>query len=377
MKYLIGCFCILSFFAQAQNTLEDADALYALGNYSKAIEIYKTLPQSESQQMKLAKSYEQTGNLTQALFHYEKVVSTNPNHLFAAYEYAKILKSLRRNSEALEIFSSLQAKDSTNPNFPYQIGLLKESQNDSLFVTHFKKSLNIDPNHLGALVKVATLFIKEKNFKKADSLLKEGLGVDSNNFQVWNLKALNHFYDKKYYKSIEAYDKLIALNRPSENVYQKLGYAYAQTFDYEKSIEYYNKALEDYDDKNPETHYEIAQSYTSLHYFDKAEEHLNTALLLKQPQLEKEYNALLQVYSRQKEYKKSIDLLKEALVYYPDNEFFLYHLAASADNYYADKKIAINYYQNYLKKHSETGKLRLYAKQRISDLKKELFMNSE
>ncbi len=67
MKYPFLCLLLLSFFAQAQNTLAEAEALFAIGNYSKAIEIYKDQPESKETLIKIAKSYEQTGNLTQAL----------------------------------------------------------------------------------------------------------------------------------------------------------------------------------------------------------------------------------------------------------------------------------------------------------------------
>lgn len=376
MKYLFFGFLLYSFSIQAQNTLAKADELYALGNYSRAIEIYKAQPESKETLIKIAKSYTQTGNLKNALTYYEKIVSQFQEDQITTYEYAQVLKRASKNKQAEELFISLEAKDSTNPNFPYQLGLLKEEQNDTTALDYYKKALHLDPNHIHSIVKVATAMIKERRFSETDSILNHGLSIDDSHFQLWNLKALNHFYDKNYHNAIEGYEKLVELNRPSENVYQKLGYSYAAVMNHQKAIEHYTNAINYYDDKNPQTHFEIAQAYRSLRYFDKAEKHLEIAILLKEPRLEGEFMELIEIYNRQKEYKKTIEVIHLARKYYPDNEFFLYRLAIAADNYYKDKKTVLVYYENYIKQFGESGRYRLLAAERISDLKNEIHMKS-
>ncbi len=377
MKHLFVCLLFFGFFAQAQNPLSEADAHYALGNYSKAIEIYKTQSESKETLIKIAKSYTQTGNLKNALAYYEKIVAQFPEDHITTYEYAQVLIRASKIKEAEELFISLQEKDSSNPNFPYQFGLLKEQQNDTSAIAYFKKALLLDPNHIDAIVKVAASHIKERRFQEADSLLNKGLTINDFHFQLWNLKALNHFYDKNYHKAIEVYEKLIALYRPSENVHQKLGYSLMQTLQYEEAIEHYTIAINEYEDQNPLTHYEIAQAFTALHYFDKAERHLEIAMLLKEPQLDNEYLALMEIYLRQKDFKKNFEITKKAVSHNPENEVFLYRQAVAADNYLKDKNAVLRYYENYMTKFGETGRFRILTAHRISDLKKEIHMASD
>ncbi|WP_339610995.1 tetratricopeptide repeat protein [uncultured Planktosalinus sp.] len=253
MKSLYCCFCFLIFIsisAQAQNHKSLAENYYALGNYSKAIQHLNQLPESKEQQLKLAKSYEQTGNLKNALAHYEKLFDRYPEDILLAYEYSKLLRKTAKSKQAEKILTTLIASDSLNPNFPYQMGLLKEQQSDSVAIEYFEKAYRLDQNHLPAAVKVITDKIKNKSFEQADTILTQTLKIDDTHFQLSNLKALNHFYQKDFHNAIVGYNKLLELNRPSENVYLKLGYAYAQVMDFEKSIEHYTIAINEYDDKN-------------------------------------------------------------------------------------------------------------------------------
>lgn len=379
MKSLYCCFCFLIFIsisAQAQNHKSLAENYYALGNYSKAIQHLKQLPESKEQQLKLAKSYEQTGNLKSALAHYEKLFTRFPEDILLAYEYSKLLRKTAKNKQAEEILITLIASDSLNPNFPYQMGLLKEQQSDSLAIEYFEKAYRLDPNHLPAAVKVVTDKIKHKSFDQADTILTQALKIDDTHFQLWNLKALNHFYQKDFHKAIEGYKRLLELNRPSENVHQKLGYCYARTMRHQKAIEHYSIAINEFDDKNQQTHFEIAQAYTALSYFDKAERHIEIAMLLKEPQLENEYQALYDIYHRQKKYQKAFETIRKASKKYPENERFYYSIAVAADNYYKDKNSVLKLYEDYMKKFGETGRFRLLAAQRITDLKKEIHMTS-
>lgn len=379
MKYPY-CFCclliLIAFSAQAQNHKTLADNYYALGNYSKAIQHLNQLPESKAQQLKLAKSYQQTGNLKQALTYYKSIFNTNPEDQFVAFEYAKLLIKTANNSQASEILLSLMKIDSLNPNFPYQLGLLKEKTKDSLALHYFEKAYQLDTNFIPATLKIAAEKIRTRNFNHASTLLNKIIAIDDTHYKAWNLKALNHFYQEDFHKAIESFQKLLELNRPSENVYQKLGYCYARTMRHQKAIDHYTIAINEYDDKNPQTHYEIAQAYRALYYLDKAERHFEIAMLLKEPQLENEYLGLYSVYTRQKNFKKAFDIIKEASEKYPENQVFTYRLAVAADNYFKDKNSVLKLYENYIKKFGETGRYRLLVEQRIKDIKKEVHLNS-
>lgn len=73
MKYCIqAIFGLLSMcFINAQSINEEADNLYARGNYTKAIKAYKSLAKSDQVYNKVAKAYMAIGNYGEALANYK------------------------------------------------------------------------------------------------------------------------------------------------------------------------------------------------------------------------------------------------------------------------------------------------------------------
>lgn len=376
-QYWMFFIAFISFLAQAQDHKQLADNYYSLGNYNKAIYHLYQLPESKVQQLKLAKSYEHIGNLKSATAYYDLLYTEYPDDVFIAFDYAKLLIKTSKNTQAQNILMSLLEIDSLNPNFPYQLGLLKEQQKDTLAQHFFKRAFTLDNQFFPAALKVASEKIRLRKFKEAANILDAIIEIDNTHFQAWNLKALNHFYEQDYHKAIEAYSKLIELNRPSENVHQKLGYSYLRTMRPEKALEHYTIAINEFDDKNPQTHLEISQVFMALREFEKAERHIQIAMFLKEPQLEQEYITLFDIYNHQRDYRKAFETIKEATQAYPENEFFAYHYAVTADNYFKDKSQVLILYENYMKKFGTTGRYRLHASQRISDLKKEIHLTQD
>lgn len=282
-QYWMFFIALISFLAQAQDHKQLADNYYSLGNYNKAVYHLYQLPKSKAQQLKLAKSYEHIGNLKSATAYFDLLYTEYPDDVFIAFDYAKLLIKTSKNTQAQNILMSLMTIDSLNPNFPYQLGLLKEQQKDTLAYHFFKRAFTLDNQFFPAALKVASEKIRLRRFKEATNILDAVIEIDNTHFQAWNLKALNHFYEQDYHKAIEAYSKLIELNRPSENVHQKLGYSYMRTMRHEKAIEHYTVAINEFDDKNPQTHLEISQAYMALREFEKAERHIQLAMFLKEP----------------------------------------------------------------------------------------------
>ena len=79
------------------------------------------------------------------------------------------------------------------------------------------------------------------------------------------------------------------------------------------------------------------------------------------------------VFEEQGKFKESIQAYK--LAYEESNdEILLYRLAKNYDVYYADKEIALKYYEKYLEKTDDSlnKKYTDYAKKRASSIKREI-----
>lgn len=92
MNYSIAILVVLNgcLFLQSQNSKRLGDELYAVGNYSKAIELYKMVEDLDSVYDEIARAYLAIGNYGEALSYYEKALKAHPDNsliiLFSSYQ---------------------------------------------------------------------------------------------------------------------------------------------------------------------------------------------------------------------------------------------------------------------------------------------------
>lgn len=364
--------------AEAQTSaLAMADSLYAVGNYSGAIEQLETLdPKSDAVHSRLARAWEARGIFQKALENYRIVLEKNPDRLLSAVAYGKLLSQIGEFSEADSIFSRLANKYPKNATFHYELGLIKEKQKDSTAMTYFFRTIAFDITHQQALYKISKDLLAHKKYVQAESFSKKGLEANPINASLLSILAQSYFRQEYYEGAITAFEKLIDLGKGSEFINTKLGYAYFQEKNMEKAIEHYSVALE-YEDQNADTHHILGKIYALTGDFKKSEQHLLSAIILKDQLLDAEYLSLALTYKMTKDYKKALQYFEKALKENPMNERALYERATAADAYYQDLETRRNYYQSYLNKFEEQGNKHLIslAKRRIKDIEEELHLS--
>lgn len=348
------------------------DSLYALGDYSKAIESYK---KAENQEEKIALAYDAIGNNKKALAYYEQALSTKENSLLAQYNYGKLLLKANQYEKADSIFQVLAKASPKNPEFAYQLGLIKEKQNDTTAFSTFFFAHFLDKNHQNALYKIAKYTAEGREFEKAKILIKNGLEADPTSTRFLQLKAVVAFVEKDYHKAAQAYETLMELGQSNIPQHENLAVSYTKTNRFEKAIAQYTILINEYDDKNAAWHYNIAKNFEALRYLDKAQHHFEVSIFLQDIPLDEHYVALASVFKKQKEYKSQMEALQKAIQENPQNQMALYFLATAADTYFEDDASVIKYYENYLKKFGDNGLFAEFTKQRIKDLKTDIHFN--
>lgn len=356
------------------STLVLADSLYAIGKYQKAIQLYKDQATiSANTYQKIASAEKARGNLTQALKAYKKAIAREPNLLIAKANYAKLLRQTYQYKRSDSVYTELLRQHPQNPDFYYQMGLVKQKLKDSTAFTYFEKSLENDPFHQNASYQLAKHFYLEKQHKKTESLTQRVLRKNKQNLKVQVLSAQNFYAQKEYKKAIAAYEKVLALGYKSAKVFEKLGMAAYQEAQIEKAINYYQKAILE-DSQKASAHVSLGKLYLLQEKPQKAEEHLLLALLLSKPQLDNLYQSLGLAYKAQKKYKKALNYFKLALEENPKKIRSQFELAVAADNYYAELDTRLSYYELFLTRFESNPKASYYTalcKRRISDIKRE------
>jgi len=358
--------------AQNPSALRVGDSLYALGEYSNAINSYKNAGNAAE---KIARSYNAIGNNMKALAYYKKALSTQETNLLTQYNYGKLLLKASRYEKADSLFQLLTKASPKNPEFVYQLGLVKEKQNDSTAFAIFLYAHVLDEKHQNALYKFAKYAAESRDFNKAEKLIEDGLLADPNSTRFLQLKAVVAYVQKNYHLAAKTYETLLELNQSNVQLHENLAMSYNQTNRFEEAIEQYTILINQYDDKNPAWHFSIAKSFEALRYLEKAQHHFEIAILLQDMPLDTSYIALAAVFKKQKEYKKQFETLQKAVNENPENHAALYFLATAADNYFEDEASVIPFYEAYLKKFGDNVQFSEYAKQRIKDIKTDIHFN--
>ncbi|OZV69368.1 tetratricopeptide repeat protein [Winogradskyella aurantia] len=358
--------------ASSQNQLQQADDLFALGNYSKAIENYKAIDNLETVYDKIAKAYIAIGNYGEGIAYYKKAIVANPEDDLLQYDYAKLLIRTKKYGAAKQLLHNLIVEDSLNPNFHYEMGLVLEKQKDTLALEAFKKVYTLDKTHQKAIFKVAKQHIIKRNFKEAHRLVDEGLGFYADNVELISLKAQAYYFQEYYTHAVVWFKKLIELGETSEFIHEKLSLSYAQNSDYEDAIYHRKEALK-FNSFDANAIFVIGSYYERLSDFEKAESYYRNALEIKDVSLANEYQRLGIVLNRQKKYDEAIKAFQASIIEDPTDIMTEFYLIRTKDEYYADTDTKIMLYEKFKEKH-KGGPLSAVADRRLQELKQEKFL---
>lgn len=375
-KALLILIVLITLKTEAQTSvLQHADSLYLNGNYSKAIEQYKTLSKTEEVFDKIAKAYIAIGNYDAALEYYQKSLEANPDDALVKYEYAKLLSKTKKFKEASTQFNELVYIDYKNPNYHYELGLVLEALNDSTAMNRFRSAYDLDQTHQKAIYKIARSHVKKRAYDQAEYFINKGLESYENNVSLISLKAQNYYNKDDYKNSKIWFQKLVKLGESSEFIHVKLSVIHAELSEYEEAIEQRKRAL-NFNPYDSNGLFLIGTYYERLNDYENAEKYIVQCLKLKDVPLDYEYQKLGTIYNRQQKYKEAIVSFQTALKENPDNINSAFYMVVSKDKYYADIDAKIKLYEDFKTQYPESFYVKL-ANMRLQELKEEKFMNED
>ncbi|WP_418636264.1 tetratricopeptide repeat protein [Winogradskyella sp.] len=376
MKLFLGLLTVVfTLNLNAQNSKTKADHLYSNGNFSKAIEVYKSLENLEEVYDDIAKAYMAIGNYGEALNNYEKAIQANEDDLLLQYEYAKLLARTKQYKDANQRFSNLIASDSLNPNYYYELGVVLEKQKDTTALQQFQKTFKLDATHQKAIFKIAKHHLIKRNFIEAHRYIDKGLESYKNNIELISLKAQTYYHQDYYTHAVVWFNKLLDLGEKSEFIHEKLSLSYAQNSDYEDAIYHRKQALK-YNPNDASAIFVIGTYYERLSDFENAEAYISKAIKLQDRSLADEYQRLGTLYNRQKKYDQAIKAFQKSLKEDPFNIMAEFYILRTKDEYYADTDSKIKLYEQFIEKKAKSPFLS-YAKGRLKELKQEKFLEEE
>ncbi|MFL1013235.1 tetratricopeptide repeat-containing sensor histidine kinase [Flavisericum labens] len=277
-------------------------------------------------------------------------IAENLNELSWYYAFSNSEKGIDRANKAIE--NAIKDKDSLQLGIAYERkGFNYQNQGkDSLTIVFYEKAKNIyaQTGHqkfvAGLTFNIGNFYFYRSNYKKSLNHVEEALGFykkgkDSIRMsRSYNLIGLNQMYLGDYSLAIETFQKgLLFLELTGNSTTQfyaelqgNLALLYEKISDFEKALEYQNKALILHKKNNykvgiSNTYANIGKLYGRLGQHQKALEAHKESLKLKE-QLDNKYrlaNGLTNLgitYSELKQYPNAIENLNKAKLIYKELE---------------------------------------------------------
>ena len=346
----------------------------ALANLQKAIKI----DSSKAVKMKLAQLYVSSGLISKAIETYETIIKKDTSNLLAANNLGKLYLAQNKAVKAEEIYRFLKQKDSLNPNYPFQIAEALLAQNKKLAMGQsYLDAYKLDTLSLKSMYELAKFF---KSLQIRDSsmlFIEKGLKIDSLNINFLQLKANELYFSKQYNEAINSLKKLDSLNFKSAATYEMFGMCYYNLKDFELAEIHFKNALK-LDRENPKIYYRLATLYYDQKKYEVAKLYLSQSITKAKPDLDKQYFLFGIIEKETENFTRAIYYFDEAYKNNRDNYKALFELGTTSDMYFEDKKIAYKHYSNYIKIFENKDVVMTnYAKQRIQEIKKELFIEGE
>ena len=153
-----------------------------------------------------------------------------------------------------------------------------------------EQALAIDPNNVRALTYLALKFLPSgghgvgpgDNFNRADELLSKALALDPNYVDAHDMKALALESQFRLDEAVAEGQRAVDLNPSDVYAYGNMGYAYRRLGQFEKSLEFIDKAirLSPHDPDLPSWYADKAAAHLALKQYDQAMEWARRAIAI-------------------------------------------------------------------------------------------------
>ncbi len=376
MKKKLLFITIYLFVLNSFSQIKSGDSLLSLGDYKLSITAYEKAPHSALKQFKIAKVYQQLGATAKALAFYETGFQSDSLSIQPRFNYGKLLLNTQQPVLAINVFLKLTQDQPNNASFHYYLGKGYETitQPDGA-VASYKIAISLNNDYRNAHLGIVKNQIVQKKYLEAIAYSKEYLNNHPNDARMLSYNAQAGLKAKWYSNALKSFKKLIELEKTTDFNIKGIATCYLQETEYEKALEYLDMYINRYDDNDSGVYFQKAVAYMKLERYEEAIKAMETSIAIKRPALDQEYLQLASIYARKSDLANAFKSLETAHKENRKDPLIAYQLAIAADRYFADKNTIISYYQRYVDQFGNTTTYGELAAARLSDLKKDVFMN--
>ena len=242
------------------------------------------------------------------------ISSTHKNTLFRAQSAV-----LARDFElAIRLFKRLLQE------FPDNLELLHElattyirSEQDEQALAIYQQILQKDRNDYGALIGLGGIYRRMGRFEESVNVLERALSLDGDSVQTFYTLGFTYKQMGRFDDALECFDHVIEQNPGDILAYNHLGTIYSLRGDSKNAVASYRRGLQ-LDANHPILHYNLAQEYEKLGYYDEVISEYEAALRAK-PGWSDAINSYALFLMSHNQHKEAYNILCQGIEVTPEN----------------------------------------------------------
>lgn len=242
------------------------------------------------------------------------ISSTHKNTLFRARSAV-----LARDFElAIRLFKRLLQE------FPDNLELLHElattyirSEQDEQALAIYQQILQKDRNDYGALIGLGGIYRRMGHFEESVNVLEQALSLDGDSVQTFYTLGFTYKQMGRFDDALECFDHVIEQNPGDILAYNHLGTIYSLRGDSKNAVASYRRGLQ-LDANHPILHYNLAQEYEKLGYYDEVISEYEAALRAK-PGWSDAINSYALFLMSHNQHKEAYNILCQGIEVTPEN----------------------------------------------------------
>jgi len=382
--FLILLFFSTSIFSQDGFTVDIDSALVrgdeyvAKFQYNKAIPLYYECVRSDKTNVhylnKLAYCYYQLGTNGDSKLYYQQTLKYDSTNITAHIYLGALAERESELSTASSYYGRLIEIDSTVAHYHKLKAKVDLKKGDILNGFYgYSKAIQLNPTDIETIAEVAKIYLQQNDLKSANQMLQSGRQINPRNKTINYLQVNVDFKRDSFHLVIPIMEEILEQGDTVNHYEKLLAMSYMSVGRYEDARIHLLRLTEN-EKPNELTYYRLAQTYDHLDSTAQSIQAYEQAIDIG---ISKNVSAY---YKNVGILKEDLHQLKAAMNAYKEAYHFsnraddLFHLARCQDKYYADKKIALNNYEKFLKhKGEKPDELVQYAESRIPILKTEVF----
>jgi len=310
------------------------------------------------------------GNPYKAVTYYQRAADHSIEDFNLKYKLGRAFMNIENYQKAYDVFTMIRYKDSTNVVYNKQLGLVAlRTGKINQAIDLFESVLEYNPNDFSTYVNLISSYLQIKDAVHMVRTVDRALYFFPENSAIL-LRGANSLYALAEYEEAKpSYEHYLVRNDSVLDVLKNYGITLYFCKEPEKAI----RLLETYFYQDPDEAYVnfyLGLAYRDIANLSRSAEFLEMAVACAQPvYLAEMCHHLGKVYGLNREFELSIKALQKAFYFNNKKVELLCEIAKTYEEFNPDKKLALNYYNQYLKEAGDSAVNANYAQERVRIIK--------